>query len=474
MEIVIGLIVGLAGVALAGVVFWLGRREVAGIREDTGQLRVDLDQAKESARQVEIAKATAESGQESRIREAHAMRAERDEAVKALDQRSQELSRANAKLAKIEADHAARVDEMNTFRAELEDRFKGIASSVTQSTREEFIKEFRDLTTEESSRSLERIDKTVKPLQQSIDKLDKQTQQMEQVRQKAYGSVEEMIAGTGRQLNELNQATSGLRQALSAPQQRGQWGELTLERVLEVSGMLEHVTYERQHHTIGDDSAVRPDAIIHMPRELTVPVDAKAPLSSYLEAHDAVDDKQQRAALEQHARLLMGHARQLGSKSYAEAIEGQSPDFVVLFLPAETILDAAMTAQPTIWEDAWTRHRVLIATPGLLIALLRTIGVAWQQEEIQRNAQEIADAAKLLYERLGTFTKHVDGVGGALDRAVKAYNDSVGSYERRVLPQARRMEELGAVADGQRITEPRVLDGSTRKLNAPELTPGMD
>ena len=471
MEIVIGLIIGLA---VAAGVYWIGRREIAGVRADTSHMREQLEEAKRAAQQLEVDKATAENEQQARIREADTLRTERDEARKAEEQREEELSEANANLSRIEADHAARLDEMNTFRAELEDRFKGIASSVTQSTREDFIKEFRGLTSEETAKSVERMDMTVKPLMESIEKLDKQSQQMEQVRQKAYGSVEEMIAGTGRQLNELNLTTTGLRQALSAPQQRGRWGELTLERVLEVSGMLEHVTYERQHHTPAEDGAVRPDAIIHLPRELTVPVDAKAPLTSYLEAHDAPDDSQQRAALEQHARSLMGHARQLGSKSYADAIEGQSPDFVVLFLPAETILDAAMTAQPSIWEDAWTRHRVLIATPGLLIALLRTIGVAWQQEEIQRNAQDIADAAKLLYERLGTFTKHVDGVGGALDRAVKAYNDSVGSLERRVLPQARRMEELGAVGDGQRISDPRVLDSSTRQLNAPELNAGSD
>jgi len=471
VEIVIGLIIGL--VVAAGV-YWVGRRELANVREEASLLRSELGEAGEAARQLGEAKARAESDADAYQREATERTGERDEALRKLGESEERLSHSESRLAGVEADHAARVDEMNTFRAELEDRFKGIASSVTQSTREDFIKEFRGLTSEETAKSVERMDKTVKPLMESIEKLDKQSQQMEQVRQKAYGSVEEMIAGTGRQLNELNLTTTGLRQALSAPQQRGRWGELTLERVLEVSGMLEHVTYERQHHTPGEDGAVRPDAIIHMPRELTVPVDAKAPLTSYLEAHDAADDSQQRAALEQHARSLMGHARQLGSKSYADAIEGQSPDFMVLFLPAETILDAAMTAQPSIWEDAWTRHRVLIATPGLLIALLRTIGVAWQQEEIQRNAQDIADAAKLLYERLGTFTKHVDGVGGALDRAVKAYNDSIGSLERRVLPQARRMEELGAIGDGQRIEEPRVLDGSTRQLNAPELNVGTD
>lgn len=469
MEIVIGLIIGLAGVALAGVVFWLGRREVAGIREDAAQLRLELDQAKDSARQVEIARAAAQSEQEARIREANNLRAERDEAAKAHEQRTRELSAANARLAQVEADHAARVEEMDKFRSELEQRFKGIASSVTQSTREQFIKEFRDLTSEETSRSIDRIDKTVKPLRESIDKLDKQTRQMEQVRQKAYGSVEEMIAGAGRQLNELNLATSGLRQALSAPQQRGRWGEITLERVLEVAGMREHVNYSKQAHTATDNGALRPDAIIHLPRGLTVPVDAKTPLDAYLRSHETDNDAEQRQALEQHARTLMQHARSLGSKGYADAIEGVSPDFVVLFVPTETILDAAMTAQPGIWEDAWSQHRVLIATPGLLIALLRTVGVAWQQEEIQQNAREIADAARELYTRLGTYSGHLNSVGNHLRRAVEAHSSSVGSFQSRVLPQARRMEELGAIEESKRIEEPASVTVEPRQLIASEL-----
>ncbi len=467
MEVAVVILSIIAAIAVVALVHELRRPAATPDHSERDQALADLTESR--IREGELKEAN--RSQEHRIQE---LLQEKSAAVADVTVLNQQNADLRVKVENARTESEAKQQAFEAYREQLAEQFTGIASSVTQSTRDEFIKEFRDLTSEETTKSIERMDKTVKPLRESIEKLDKQSQEMEQVRQKAYGSVEEMIAGTGRQLNELNLTTTGLRQALSAPQQRGRWGELTLERVLEVSGMLEHVTYERQHHTPGEDGAVRPDAIIHMPRELTVPVDAKAPLTSYLEAHDAPDDSQQRAALEQHARSLMGHARQLGSKSYADAIEGQSPDFVVLFLPAETILDAAMTAQPSIWEDAWTRHRVLIATPGLLIALLRTIGVAWQQEEIQRNAQDIADAAKLLYERLGTFTKHVDGVGGALDRAVKAYNDSIGSFERRVLPQARRMEELGAIGDGQRIEEPRVLDGSTRQLNAPELNAGTD
>ena len=186
------------------------------------------------------------------------------------------------------------------------------------------------------------------------------------------------------------------------------------------------------------------------------PSTPKTPLEAYLRANESDDDVEQRAALGQHAAALMSHARALGRKNYADAIDGKSPDFVVLFVPTETILDAAMVAQPTIWEDAWTQHKVLIASPGLLIALLRTIGVAWQQEDIQQNAQEIADTSRELYGRLATYSDHVGNVGKALTSAVRAYNSSVGSFQSRVLVQARRMGELGAVEESRRIEDPRL------------------
>jgi DNA recombination protein RmuC len=507
MEIVIG-IIGLVVGAVVGLVFY---RQAATLRAESSALRDDLDEVRASVQQLDLARNTAETQLEGTGAQIETLTGERDEARHSLNLRTEELSSTSSKLAQaeeardsltaqlaertterdsareqletssaslsertarlaeVEADHAARLEEIETYRSELEERFKGIATNVTQATREDFIKEFRDLTNEEADKSSKRIDDTVKPLKESIDKLDKQTQQMEQVRQKAYGSVEEMIAGTGRQLIQLNDATSGLRRALSAPLPRGRWGELTLERVLEVAGMREHVNYTKQAHTATEDGTVRPDAIIHLPRGLTVPVDAKTPLDAYLRSHETNDNAEQRQALEQHARSLMQHARSLGSKGYADAIEGVSPDFVVLFVPTETILDAAMTARPGIWEDAWSQHRVLIATPGLLIALLRTVGVAWQQEDIQQNAREIADAARELYTRLSSYTIHIDSLGKALETALRTYDKSVGSYQRNVLPQARRMESLGVIDESKQIDEPRLIKQSVRQLEAPEL-----
>ncbi|MYB21623.1 MAG: DNA recombination protein RmuC [Chloroflexi bacterium] len=462
MEIVIGLIIGLA---IGGVVTWLVRREASGLRVDAATLRADLDDVRGKLQDVEQQRTEAAARLEERSsllqRTTEELAEERQRAGELRDS----LGIAREELSQSESDRQARIEELDKKQEEIDALFKSIAADVAKASNEEFRKqaaeEFkrqRELAGAELDQRRQQVEALVKPINENLERL-----------RKDYGGVDQLINAARQEIRGLQETTGGLRQALSAPQQRGRWGELTLERVLEVAGMREHITYERQVQASSEEQKLRPDAVIHMPGGLTVPVDAKTPLSSYLKAHDAVDDVSQRQALEQHARTLMNHAGALGAKAYTEAIDGLSPDFVVLFVPTETILDAAMIAQPTIWEDAWTRHRVLIASPGLLIALLRTVGVAWQQEDIQRNAQAIADDANELYSRLATYTSHVDRIGGALTSAVKAYNDGVGSYERRVLAQARRMEKLGVISDAKRIETPRIVDEATRQLNAPEL-----
>ena len=461
MEIVIGLIIGLAGVALAGIVHWIGRREVAGMRADASQLRVNLEQAKESVKQVEIAKATAESGHESRIREASTMRAERDEAVKALEQRSQELSEANARLAKIEADHAARVDEMNTFRAELEDRFRGIASSVTQSTREEFIKEFRDLSKQQSAVSQEAVGNLVKPVRERLAELQTYVDESDKRRASDYAQVS---GGVERLLQE----TSGLRRILHDPGKRGEWGEQHLRNVMQSAGMTDHVDFIEQQHFATESGSAQPDVVVHIPGGVQVVVDAKTPFEAY-DAAMKTDDEDERSRLfVNHARDLLGHARTLKGRDYSKWVSG-SPDFVVMYVPTDPMLDVAIDANSGVWQEAWDRHRVLIATPGLLIAFLRTVALAWQQQAIQQNAQDIAESAHELYDRLGTYTGHIIRMGNQLGTVVDTYNKSVGSFQSRVLPQARRIEELSEIEESRRFEEPESVLTDIRELQAAEV-----
>ncbi|MDE2987974.1 MAG: DNA recombination protein RmuC [Chloroflexota bacterium] len=461
MEVVIGLIIGLAGVALAAGVFWLGRREIEGVREDASHLRLELDQAKESARRFEIDKAAAESAQEARIREADNLRTERDEAVKVRDQRAKELSEANADLAKIEADHAARVEEMDKFRTELEQRFAGIASSVTQSTREDFIKEFRDLSKQQSEVSQEAVSNLVKPVRERLAELQKYVDESDKKRAADYAQVS---GGVERLLEE----TSGLRRILHSPGKRGEWGEQHLRNVMQAAGMTDHVDFVEQKQFESEGGAAQPDVVVHIPGGVQVVVDAKTPFEAY-DAAMKTDDEDERSRLfGNHARDLLGHARTLKSRDYSRWVEG-SPDFVVMYVPTDPMLDVAIDANSGVWQEAWDRHRVLIATPGLLIAFLRTVALAWQQQAIQQNAQDIADSARELYDRLGTYTGHIVRMGSQLGTVVDTYNKSVGSFQSRVLPQARRIEELSEIEESRRFEEPDSVLTEIRELQAPEV-----
>ena len=468
MEIAL-IIVALVAAGL-GLAAWRLNGRVAGPDPDLRRLEEERDAARTELADAQRELAVRDALLEQREHRLSELEHERNEANRARETAEQHL-----------ADQRARLDEIEKARAELDTRFKGIAAEVAKSSNEEFRKQAaaqfkrdRELADTDLEKRQQAVDNLVKPVGQTLEKLQKQVGEIEKARENAYGRVEELIGTTRTQLGELRDTTGGLRRALSSPQQRGRWGELTLERVLETAGLREHIDYSRQAHTATNDGAIRPDAIIRLPRGLTVPVDAKTPLDSYLRAHETDDDAKQREAFEQHARSLMNHARSLGGKNYAEAIEGASPEFVVLFVPAETILDAAMTAIPTVWEDAWSQHKVLIASPGLLIALLRTVGVAWQQEDIQQNAQQIADESGELYNRLAIYANHITGVGKSLDAAVKSYNRSVGSFQSRVLAQARRMEDLSVVEESRRIPDPDPIDTEVRTLQAPELVDKVD
>ena len=190
--------------------------------------------------------------------------------------------------------------------------------------------------------------------------------------------------------------------------------------------------------------------------------------AGYDQALRSDDEQEQARLLTEHAAALAGHAKVLAGRDYAQWVEG-SPDFVMMYVPTDPMLDAAINAQPAIWQDTWQRHRVLIATPGLLIAFLRTVALAWRQQEVQRNAHEIAETAREMYGRLRTYSGHVDKMGRGLRQAVEAYNDGVGSFQSRVLVQARRFEDLSATGEAKQIGDPGPVEQAVRRIDAPEL-----
>jgi DNA recombination protein RmuC len=289
------------------------------------------------------------------------------------------------------------------------------------------------------------IAQLVEPLRVALEKTEAQVQALERERRDAFSSLRTQIEALTSGQSVLQRETRNLVTALRRPEVRGRWGELTLRRLVELAGMSEHCDFTEQVHVIGEEGAVRPDLVVHMPDSRDLVVDVKTPLDAYLEALEATTEEGRALALKRHAQHVETRVRQLASKSYWVQFE-HSPEFAVLFLPGDQFLSAALAERPDLLETA-LKQNVIIATPSTLIALLKTVAYGWRQSAVAQNATIIRELGQELYRRLGNFTGHLGKVGQRLGAAVDAYNAAVGSLERQVLPQARRFTDLGVTAD---------------------------
>ncbi|HLZ36672.1 MAG TPA: DNA recombination protein RmuC [Mycobacteriales bacterium] len=309
------------------------------------------------------------------------------------------------------------------------------------------------------------IEHLVAPLRETLGRVETQLRELEHTRTAAHATLlqqVEFVRATGEQ---VRRETAALVTALRKPQTRGRWGELQLRRVVEVAGMVERCDFDAQSVVAGDDGAQRPDLVVHLAGGKHVVVDAKVPLSAFLEAAETTDDEVRAERLAAHARQLRQHVDTLAGKAYWQRFT-PTPEFVVLFVPGEAFLAQALDTDPALLEHAATR-RVVLATPTTLIALLRTVAYAWSQDALARNAQQVHALGRELYERLGTLGGHVDRLGRAIGGAVNAFNATVGSLESRVLVTARRLRDLDVV-DSDLGTVPQV-DSIPRVLAAEEL-----
>jgi DNA recombination protein RmuC len=310
------------------------------------------------------------------------------------------------------------------------------------------------------------IDQLVAPIRQSLDKVDTQVRTVEQARQHAFGALRQELASLREEQERLRNATGSLVTALRTPHVRGRWGEVQLRRVVEAAGMLERCDFVVQASVRDDEGALlRPDVIVKLPGGKQVVVDAKVPLAAYLDAHEAADEATRAALLAEHARQTREHVQRLAAKAYWRQF-APSPDFVIMFLPDETLLRAAQEYDSPLVEDAW-RLGVVPASPSNLLLLLRTVAATWQQQTVADSAREIHSLGRELYERLGTLARHFAKLGRSLDGAVGAYNEAVGSLESRVLVSARKFESHGiAPAD---VSELVPIERQARPLQAVEL-----
>lgn len=394
-----------------------------------------------------------------------ALRGERREAA------LQESLRAEAaRCAGLEAERRAaeeRTKSSEEISSRLQEAFKSLSIDALRSNMDEFLR-LANLSMEKFQASargdLEQRQKSiadlVAPVRESLEKVDGKVQELEKSRAGAYAAL-------WQQVKSLHDETGKLATALRAPAHRGRWAEIHLRRVVELTGLSDHCDFYEQVTVAADGSTLRPDMVIRLPAGRTVLVDAKAPLGAYLEASQAEGEAARSARLRDHAAQVRQHVSHLRRKSYWESFE-ESAEFIVMYLPNDGLLAAAQEHDAELLEWALSQ-RVVLATPATLFALLLTVAHGWKQEKVEINAREIANLGRELHKRVSDAAGHLGKLGRHIEGTVRAYNDTVGSLERRVLPAARRFADLQASHADVEIESLGTLESVPRQLTASEL-----
>jgi DNA recombination protein RmuC len=461
----------LIGAAIGGAVVWLlissrhrvalaegGRtraNESAGVRSELAGLQVERDNLRQRVNELIEQRAEAEQRARNAETEAVGANAALDaERTVALD-RERLLARRDTELKEafqvLSADALARNNE--SFVALAEGRIKEVTAALT-------AKADGDATARSQA-----INAMLDPMNVMLRRVECQLHDVEKDRQSAYAGLREQVSAMHVSSQQLHTETKHLVNALRAPQVRGRWGELQLERIVQLAGMVEHCDFEQQVVGTGADGGVRPDMVVRLAGGKQIVVDAKVPFAAYLEAVESSDPDVHANRLAAHARQLRNHVDALSAKSYWEVFE-PSPEFVVLFVPGDPFLEAALRADPALMEHAFARN-VVIATPSTLVTLLRTVAYTWRQEALAANAAQVHALGRELHSRLATMGTHVAKLGRTLDGAVDSYNKTVSSLESRVLVTARKLTEL-KVSDAE-LPTPAQVERAPRQLQAPEL-----
>jgi len=307
------------------------------------------------------------------------------------------------------------------------------------------------------------VESLVKPIREALDKTERQIQLMEKTRSEAYGALSQQLESLVETQKGLQGETRNLVQALRRPEVRGQWGEITLRRLVELAGMVDHCDFYEQEHTPTGEAAIRPDMVVRMPGNREVVVDVKTPLDAYLSAVEAVDDAQRKHHLHRHARKMRERVRELSTKAYWSQFS-KAPDFVILFIPGDQFLTAALDEDRGLLENAM-ENKVILATPTSLMALLRAIAYGWRQELLTENAEKIRQLGEEMYARLAVFTEHLGKVGKSLEASVNHYNKAIGSFQSKLIPGAAKFTDMGIKAKKE-IETPEQIEKSPRQTES--------
>lgn len=509
MEIVIGLIIGLAVGGIVAVVF---QRQAVGLRADTSGLREQLRAVESALQELQITSSSDKTQLEERDRQIGVVTAERDEARVQLESRVEELatvqsdlSARQAALEQVEAalkrdraqlaDHTEMLDrtrmqletartelegikstdqtrqeELEKRREELDTHFKGLAAEIASASNEEFRKQAAEDFKRQRELAEQELKQQVEPVGKELEQLRKYVGELEKARAGAYEGVNRLIEETQRQVGRLNSETGDLREILRSARHRGQWGEATLENIFELAGLRQNTDFFKQ--TSGERGTGIADFVVRLPGGKRIIIDSKTPFDTYREALSAETLEAQAELLQQHAKTVQDTAAALAGRKYQDQFD-DSLDFVIMWIPTDSILEGATRAAPALIEDTFAKHRVLLATPVTMIALVSGLAAALRQEEEQEllheNALAIQAAGQRLYDGVRRHAQVYGRLGNQLETLLRTYDDGVGSMQGNLLQGARQMRELGGGREGIAAPEPDAIRLSPRKLTSKDL-----
>lgn len=406
-----------------------------------------------------------------------ALRAEKE----ALDRENKVLRQSLSEAASSEAHLRAKMESQqelvkkqaemfDEIRSRAEQAFSSLSSKALQDNNRYFLDlagstfaRYFDAAKNEMENKRKNIGDMVQPIVESLEKYDRQVQAMEQARQEAYGGLTQQVISLAKTQQDLQKETGKLVSALRLPHVRGRWGEMTLKRVVEIAGMENHCDFFEQPTTGSEGAAMRPDMLVRLPGNRSIVIDAKVPITAYLDSLEAESVEKAEEHLARHAVHVQRHIVKLAQKSYFSGFS-PTPEFVVMFMPGENFFSAALKQSPSLIEQG-SGKGVILATPTTLITLLKTVAYGWRQDAAVENAREVSELASALYSRMYSMVEHLNRLGRDLDRCVSSYNKTIGSVEKRVLVSARRFQEMGAAGNNEKTLDtPELIEKRSRRI----------
>ena len=467
MEVVIGLIIGLA---VGAAVAWLVRREASGLRTDAAGLRAELNDIRSVLQEAERERTEAHARLDERSSLLQQTAADLEHERQRVSTLRDSLADAREELKEVASDREARIEELHKKQAEIDTLFKGVAADVARASNEEFRKQAAEDFKRQRELAEQELKQRVEPVGKELEQLRQYISEMEKARTGAYEGVSKLIEETQKQVGRLNSETGDLREILRSSRHRGQWGEATLENILELAGMRRGHDFATQ--TSGEHGSSIADFVVRIPGGKRLIIDSKTPFDAYREALDAPSEQEQRALLQKHADTVLSTAAALRKTGYDQQFEN-SVDFIVMWIPTDSILEGATRVMPDLIGRAFSRHRVLLATPVTMIALVTGLVAALRQEEEQEllheNAIAIQAAGQRLYDGVRRHAQVYGRLGNQLGTLLRTYDDGVGSMQGNLLQGARQMRELGGGREGIAAPEPEAIRLSPRKFTSKDL-----